>query len=62
MVVIKQTSLILLIIISFAVFVNLFPNYYAYVNTPSGYIFSGQASWFDPWDINIYVTAIKWGQ
>lgn len=25
-------------------------------------IFSGQASWFDPWDINLYVSVINWGQ
>jgi len=24
--------------------------------------YSGQASWFDPWDINVYVAAINWGQ
>ncbi|KKS65144.1 hypothetical protein A3A14_00170 [Candidatus Daviesbacteria bacterium RIFCSPLOWO2_01_FULL_43_38] len=41
---------------------NAFPNYYAYINTPADKSFSGQASWFDPWDINVYVSAIKWGQ
>lgn len=38
------------------------PNLIAYLNTPKGQIFSGQASWFDPWDINVYVTAITHGQ
>lgn len=41
---------------------NFFPNYYGYLKTPSGYAFSGQASWFDPWDINVYVSYIHWGQ
>ena len=38
------------------------PNLIAYLNTPKGQIFSGQASWFDPWDINVYVAAITHGQ
>lgn len=46
----------------FIVGIQQFPNYYAYINTPPGYFFSGQASWFDPWDINVYVTAIRFGQ
>ena len=41
---------------------NFFPNYWAYINTPAGKTFTGQASWFDPWDINLYVAAIKSGQ
>lgn len=39
-----------------------YPTLYAYLHTPEGYYFSGQASWYDPWDINVYVTAIKFGQ
>ncbi len=45
-----------------ALFINFYPNYYAFLKTPAGYDFSGQASWFDPWDINVYVAAIRWGQ
>lgn len=53
---------ILPLIIFLALFINNYPNYYAFLKTPIGYDFSGQASWFDPWDINVYVSAIKWGQ
>lgn len=41
---------------------NALPNYYASVNTPDGKSFSGQASWFDPWDLNLYISGIRWGQ
>lgn len=51
-----------LLITTFVLFLNAYPNYYAYLNTPEGKVFSGQASWFDPWDINVYVGALKWGQ
>lgn len=53
---------LLIFIIFLALFINIFPNYYAYLNTPKGYSFLGQASWFDPWDLNVYVSAIRWGQ
>jgi len=39
-----------------------FPDYYAYQKTPPGHFFSGQASYFDPWDINNYFALIRWGQ
>lgn len=41
---------------------NALPNHYALIKTPPGQVFSGQASWFDPWDINVYVAAINQGQ
>lgn len=44
------------------IFVNLFPNYLALKQTSEGMSFTGQASWFDPWDINVYVSVIRWGQ
>ena len=40
----------------------LFPHWYAYRATPPGSVFSGQATWFDPWDISVYVAAVRWGQ
>lgn len=43
-------------------FLNLYPNYLAWKKTPPGYNYSGQISWLDPWDINVYVAAISWGQ
>lgn len=54
--------LAILIVIAITLFLHHFPTYYASTNTPEGYTFSGQASWFDPWDINVYVSAIKEGQ
>lgn len=54
--------LVFLSIFFLVTFLNLFPNYYAEVKTPQNYFYSGQASWFDPWDINVYTAAIKWGQ
>ncbi|HBH13682.1 MAG TPA: hypothetical protein DDX29_11310 [Clostridiales bacterium] len=44
------------------VFLNLYPHWHAYLQTPDGFVFSKQATWFDPWDINVYVAAIRWGQ
>jgi len=54
--------LLLIIIIILICFFQLFPHYYAWKNTPQESFFSGQASWFDPWDINVYVAPIRWGQ
>jgi len=56
----KRVFLILLFLL--LVFLNIFPHFYAFKNTPPGFIFSGQASWFDPWDINVYIAAIRSGQ
>lgn len=59
----KPVSIFIFLLITVIVLgLNSFPNYYAYVKTPGGMSYSGQASWFDPWDINVYVAAIKWGQ
>ena len=44
------------------IFTTSFPTWYAYTHTPSDKVFTGQASWFDPWDINVYVAAIHSGQ
>ncbi|MFH1967261.1 MAG: hypothetical protein ABIJ03_02020 [Patescibacteria group bacterium] len=48
---------ILLIIVS-----QQLPNLYAWVKTPTDRLYTGQASWFDPWDVNVYLAAIKNGQ
>lgn len=54
------------VILAFIIFLvlsfNAFPNFWAYLNTPQGMSFTGQASWFDPWDINLYVSIVKSGQ
>ena len=39
-----------------------FPNFYGYINPPKDKVYLGQVSWFDPWDINVYVSAIRWSQ
>lgn len=55
-------NIILALAIIFILSLNVFPNIYAYLNTPKNMVFSGQATWFDPWDINIYASSIKSGQ
>jgi len=55
-------AIILSIIIFLVLFITHFPTLYALINTPSGYMFTGNNAWFDPWDLNVYVAAIKWGQ
>jgi hypothetical protein len=57
-----KKGILLFFVISYIIFLRQFPNYYAGLKTPSGYVYSGQASWFDPWDINLYVGAIRYGQ
>lgn len=39
-----------------------FPDFYASQVAPEGTLYAGHASWFDPWDINVYISAIKWSQ
>ncbi|PJE63341.1 hypothetical protein COU88_00055, partial [Candidatus Roizmanbacteria bacterium CG10_big_fil_rev_8_21_14_0_10_39_6] len=39
-----------------------YPDYLAYLKTPPGFMFMGKAAYFDPWDINVYATAIRSGQ
>lgn len=58
----NKKNLVVFLISLLPVFLNTFPNYYAYIHTPNNMVFSGQASWFDPWDINIYVSSLKSGQ
>ena len=59
----KSKIIVISLIISFiALFISLYPNWYALKHVPVGYVFSGQASWFDPWDLNVYVAAVHWGQ
>lgn len=56
-----------LIVVFFSVtavilFLGFYPHYYAYQQTPKEYVFSGQASYFDPWDITNYFSAIRQAQ
>lgn len=62
--IIKRTffGLIFFLCLLFVIVLQQSPNYYAYYKTPAGFFYTGQASWFDPWDINAYAGAIKEGQ
>lgn len=52
---------LILIIIS-VLFAYHFPDFFAFINTPKGMVYLGQNSYFDPWDVNIYVSTIHHGQ
>ncbi|MFH1561541.1 MAG: hypothetical protein ABID04_03115, partial [Patescibacteria group bacterium] len=53
---------LLILIVGATLFANYYPHYYALIKTPEEYSFSGQASWFDPWDINNYFATIRVSQ
>lgn len=53
---------LLTLITATILFINFFPHYYGYKKTPPNYSYSGQASWFDPQDINNYFATIKSSQ
>lgn len=59
----KKTTLIFLtlVVIVSQSLVHL-PDWIKWKNTPDGFWFTGQASWFDPWDLNVYFSAIGWGR
>jgi hypothetical protein len=38
------------------------PDLYKFISKPEGKWYTSQASWFDPWDINVYASAIGWGK
>lgn len=51
-----------LLIIIFCQFLDHFPDYYGYIRKPDSLWYSGQVSWFDPWDMNVYFSAVGWGR
>lgn len=55
-------GLTLLLVNLVVLFLNYFPHYYGLLKTPENFFYSGQASWFDPWDINNYFAVIRWAQ
>ena len=55
-------TLIVASVIAVILFSRFFPIYYASIHTPPGYVYVGQTSMYDPWDINVYVGAIHYGQ
>lgn len=38
------------------------PSIIAWLKTPPGYVFVGSCNYFDPWDINVYLSNISWGK
>ncbi len=55
-------GLLFTLITGVVLYVNYYPHYNGLINTPENYSYSGQASWFDPWDINNYFATIKLAQ
>lgn len=47
------------LVLFITIFVFVFPVIYAYKNTPPNLIFSGQASYYDPWDVNVHNSVIR---
>src|SRR3989338_4070633 len=53
---------IVALIIFLAIFLAKYPTLRNALNTPSGLFFTRQVVWFDAWDINAYVSYIRYGQ
>lgn len=50
------------LVIIISIFLAKFPTYYHVANKPDGYTSIGHASWFDGWDINIYIANMRYAQ
>jgi hypothetical protein len=55
-------KLLLIVVSIFITFVYRFPDIYAYLTTPSGMVYLGHNSWFDPHDVNVYASVIHYSQ
>ncbi len=55
-------KLILFGMILYILFVFHYPDVIAISNTPKDMVYLGQNSYFDPWDVNLYISVIKSGQ
>lgn len=55
-------SLVVASTIFLAIFFAKFPTLYHWLNTPAGYWYPKQTSWFDAWDTNFQVSYIRYGQ
>ena len=53
---------LLFCVIILVLFIYDFPVIFAFFYTPKGFVFLGQNSYFEPWDYNLYVSAIHFGQ
>ncbi|MBI2617199.1 hypothetical protein HYW55_03645 [Candidatus Gottesmanbacteria bacterium] len=49
-------------VIFLAIFFAKFPTLYHWFNTPEGYWYPKQTSWFDAWDTNFQVSYMRYGQ
>jgi len=58
----KKTFFFILLFGFFAFLVFNFPDFWAWYKTPPFYVFTGQASYFDPADINNYLAIINYSQ
>ena len=56
------TLLTHLMVILLAQFFTRLPDFIRWQNTPADKWYTGQSSWFDPWDLNVYFSAIGWGK
>ena len=57
------STVIFILIVFFAVnLLNRGPDLVKYLTKPANKWYGGQASWFDPWDHNVYFSAIGWGK
>jgi hypothetical protein len=60
---IKILEFILVTLISLsAIFISLFPTIYLYLHTPKEYFFLRQIPWFDKWDVNVFISYIRYGE
>lgn len=57
----KETFIVAIVIFT-AIFLAKFPTLYHWLNTPTGYWYPKQSSWYDAWDSNFQVSYIRFGQ
>lgn len=56
-----ETYIVIAVIFA-AIFFAKFPTLYHWLNTPKGYWYPKNTSWFDAWDTNMQVSYIRYGQ
>lgn len=60
--IIQKEIFIIAVVIFAAVFLAKFPTLYHWLNTPKGYWYPKQTSWYDAWDTNFQVSYMRFGQ
>jgi hypothetical protein len=58
----SQNSFYFILIVFIALVFSKLPTLYNYLHTPPGYWYVGHTSWFDAWDIQVYLSAILFGE